>query len=112
MKRELTLILKTVDYEYKVSPIKELDGRIGTKVKILGNIIVGESLTLHFEDGYSFKTKGLDINGFINEYERSKDNPYNKRLKQIVLCTKDIYFIFDISDDDFKLDIEEQLSLL
>lgn len=111
MKRHLTLTLKQIQYDYNIKPTKDLDKRVGKDVKILGDIIVGKPLEFHFEDGYIFRTKGLDLNGFINEYERVDGDPNNQRLNQIVVCTKDISFIFGISDNDFKLNTEEQLSL-
>ena len=105
MKRNLTLVLKSVYYDYKTRNSKDLDSRIGEQVKIVGDIVVGKKLDLHFKDGFVFKTGALDLNGFINKY--NKDN----ELYSIVLCTKDISFVFDISDKDFKLNIEEQLKI-
>ena len=105
MKRHLTLTLNSVVYDYKVNAIKDLDQRIGSILKIVGDIKVGKSLELHFKDGYIFKTSGLDLEGFINKF--NKDN----ELYSIVLCTKDISFVFEIVNEDFKLNIEEQLKI-
>lgn len=105
MKRHLTLSLSSVVYDYKTSANKELDKRIGNSVKIIGNIQVGKSLELYFKDGFIFKTSGLDLEGFINKFD--KDN----NLYSIVLCTKDISFVFEISNDEFELNIEEQLKI-
>lgn len=105
MKRHLTLVLNSIYYDYRVTPSKELDKRVGEKLKILGEIKVGKGLELHFKDGYIFKTSGLELEGFINKY--NKDN----ELYNIVLCTKDISFVFEVIKEDFKLNIEEQLKI-
>lgn len=105
MKRHLTLKLNSVIYDYRVKTIKELDQRIGNVLKIVGEIKVGKSLELHFKDGYTFKTSGLDLEGFINKYNKDDE------LYSIVLCTKDISFVFEVIKEDFKLNIEEQLKI-
>ena len=105
MKRHITLLLNTIFYDYHTKPNKDLDKRIGEQLKIVGEIKVGKGLELHFKDGYTFKTSGLDLNGFINKIDKD-DNLYS-----IILCTKDISFVFDVVNEDFKLNIEEQLKM-
>lgn len=105
MKRHLTLVLNSIYYDYKTRINKDLDERIGQNLKIIGEIKVGKGLELHFKDGFTFKTSGLDLNGFINKFDKEGN------LYSIVLCTKDISFVFGIVDEDFKLNIEEQLKI-
>lgn len=105
MKRHLTLVLNSISYDYKTRINKDLDKRIGQKLKIIGEVKVGKGLELHFKDGYTFKTSALDLEGFINKY--NKDNV----LYSIVLCTKEISFVFEVTNEDFELNIEEQLKI-
>lgn len=105
MKRNLTLILKEIHEDWRAVTPKNLSKRIDKKVKVLGEIKVGGSLELYFEDGFVFKTAALDLNGFINKYDK------NNNLVNIIICTKDLSFVFNISEETFDLKVDEQLKL-
>lgn len=93
MKRHLMLELKKIYPDYSTKTPKELEIRVGKLVRIVGDIIVGKSLELHFEDGYKFKTSPLDVEGFINYYG-SDDN-----LTDVALCTKNMAYEFKVIDN-------------
>ena len=104
MKRNYTFELRSIHPDYKIVSPKELEKRIGKAFKLIGNIVVGDKLEMHFEDGYVFKTSALEIEGYI--HDRKDDIDF------ITLLTKDIAFELDYSKRDIKVKLEEQLSLL
>ena len=104
MKRNYTFELRSIHPDYKIVSPKELEKRIGKAFKLIGNIVVGNKLEMHFEDGYIFKTSALEIEGYI--HDRRDDIDF------ITLLTKDIAFELDYSKRDIKVKLEEQLSLL
>ena len=59
MKREYTFELRSIHPDYKIVTPKELEKRLGKAFKLIGNIIVGSKLEMHFEDGFVFKTSTL-----------------------------------------------------
>lgn len=106
MKRDLTLKLNKVVLDYKTKPNKQLEKRIGLDLKLLGDIKIGKGLEMYFEDGYVHKTSALEIEGFINNFD--KDN----NLVMITICTKEICYELLVSDNKkFNIKTEEQLSL-
>ena len=104
MKREYTFELRSIHPDYKIVTPKELEKRLGKAFKLIGNIIVGSKLEMHFEDGYVFKTSALEIEGYI--HDRKDDIDF------ITLLTKDIAFELDYSNKNIKVNLEEQLSLI
>ena len=105
MKRNLTFEIKRVFPDYNVVMPKELEKRIGTAFKLIGDIKVGSKLEMHFEDGFIFKTSTLDIEGYINEYD-AEDN-----LKQVTLLTKDIAYELGLIEKKMNIKLIEQLEL-
>lgn len=104
MKREYTFELRSIHPDYKIVTPKELEKRLGKAFKLIGNIIVGSKLEMHFEDGFVFKTSALEIEGYIHDRRNGLDF--------ITLLTKDIAFELDYSDRNIKVNLEEQLSLI
>lgn len=104
MKREYTFELRSIHPDYKIVTPKELEKRLGKAFKLIGNIIVGSKLEMHFEDGFIFKTSALEIEGYIHDRRNSIDF--------ITLLTKDIAFELDYSNKNIKVNLEEQLSLI
>ena len=106
MKRDLTFELKSIHLDYKTSMPKVLEKRIGKAFKLIGDIVVGNSLEMHFEDGYIFKTSPLDLGGYIYQLDE------NDKVIFVTLCTKDIAFELDVVEKKIKVKIEEQLTLI
>ena len=104
MKRKHTFELRSIHPDYKIVTPKELDKRLGKAFKLIGNIVVGNKLEMHFEDGFIFKTSALEIEGYIHDRRNGLDF--------ITLLTKDIAFELDYSDRNIKVNLEEQLSLI
>lgn len=104
MKREYTFELRSIHPDYKIVTPKELDKRLGKTFKLIGNIVVGNKLEMHFEDGFIFKTSALEIEGYIHDRRNGLDF--------ITLLTKDMAFELDYSNRNIKVNLEEQLSLL
>lgn len=104
MKRKHTFELRSIHPDYKTVTPKELDKRLGKAFKLIGNIVVGNKLEMHFEDGFIFKTSALEIEGYIHDRRNGLDF--------ITLLTKDIAFELDYSDRNIKVNLEEQLSLI
>lgn len=107
MKRDITFKLNKVVLDYKTKPNKELEKRIGLDFKLLGRVEIGRCFEMYFEDGFVHKTTGLEIEGYINQYDKD-DN-----LRMVTLCTKDICYEFLISEKkELEVEIIEQLTLL
>ena len=104
MKRKHTFELRSIHPDYKIVTPKELDKRLGKTFKLIGNIVVGNKLEMHFEDGFIFKTSALEIEGYIHDRRNGLDF--------ITLLTKDMAFELDYSNRNIKVNLEEQLSLL
>lgn len=104
MKREYTFELRSIHPDYKIVTPKELEKRLGKAFKLIGNIIVGSKLEMHFEDGFVFKTSALEIEGYIHDRRNNLDF--------ITLLTKDMAFELDYSNKNIKVNLEEQLSLI
>lgn len=104
MKRKHTFELRSIYPDYKIVTPKELDKRLGKAFKLIGNIVVGNKLEMHFEDGFIFKTSALEIEGYIHDRRNGLDF--------ITLLTKDMAFELDFSEKDIKVNLEEQLSLI
>lgn len=105
MKRELTFELKSIHPDYKTPMPKALEKRIGKAFKLIGDIVVGKSLEMYFEDGYIFKTAPLDLGGYIYKLDDDK-------VVFVTLCTKDIAFEMDVIKKNIKIKVEEQLKLI
>lgn len=106
MKRELTFELKSIHPDYKTPMPKPLERRIGKAFKLIGDIAVGKSLEMYFEDGFIFKTAPLDVEGYIYKLD-SED-----KVVFVTLCTKDMAFEFDVVQKKIKIKLEEQLKLI
>lgn len=107
MKRELTFELKSIHPDYKTPMPKELEKRIGKPFKLIGEVKIGKGFEMYFEDGYIFKTAGLEVEGFINHIDKTGN------LRMVTLCTKDICYEFLISEKkNLSIKIEEQLKLI
>lgn len=106
MKRELTFELKSIHPDYNVAVPKVLEKKIGKAFKLIGDIIVGKSLEMYFEDGYVFKTAPLDLGGYI--YKLDDDD----KVIFVTLCTKDMAFELDVIQKKIKVKLEEQLKLV
>lgn len=106
MKRELTFELKSIHPDYKTPMPKTLEKRIGKAFKLVGDIVVGKSLEMYFEDGYIFKTAPLDLGGYI--YKLDDDG----KVVFVTLCTKDMAFELDVVHKKIKVKLEEQLKLI
>ena len=105
MKRHLTFELKSIHPDYKTPMPKALEKRIGKAFKLIGDIKVGNKLTMYFEDGYIFKTESLDIHGYVNEYDD------NDEVVFVTLCTKNMAFEMDVVKKKINVKIEEQLTM-
>ena len=101
MKRKLTFRLEEIYEDWKVVTPKELLNRKGMNVKVLGQIMIGKPLHLHFKDGYVFKTAGLQTEGFINKLD------IDNNLTEVTICTKELGFKLIPINTDFKLNIHE-----
>ena len=97
MKRNLTFELRRLFPDYNTKLPKELENRIGKCFKLIGDIMVGSKLEMHFEDGYVFKTSSLDIEGYINEYD------VEGNMKRVTLLTKDMAFELGIVEKKMKV---------
>lgn len=106
MKRHLTFELKSIHPDYKTPMPKELEKRIGKPFKLIGEVKVGKGFEMYFEDGYTFKTSGLDIEGFVNKLDKDGNVIF------VTLLTKDMSFEMDVVDKKIKVKIEEQLKLI
>lgn len=106
MKRHLTFNLKAVYPDYKVKIPKDLEKRVNKSFKLLGKIEVGKGLEMHFEDGFIFKTTGLDLQGYAIE----RDDEENEKF--VTLCTKDLAFEMEVICKKIKVKTIEQLSLI
>lgn len=106
MKRKNTFKLVKVFPDYNVKTPKELENKIGSSFKLLGDIKVGSKLDLYFEDGVVFKTSPLVIEGYINEIDAEGN------LKRVTMITKEMGYEFVLSDKKIKINLEEQLSLM
>lgn len=106
MKRHLTFELKSIHPDYKTPMPKALEKRIGKAFKLIGEIKVGNKLEMYFEDGYIFKTSGLDIEGFINKLDK------DGKVVFVTLCTKDMAFELNVIEKDIKIKLDEQLKFI
>ena len=106
MKRHLTFELKSIHPDYKTPIPKELEKRIGKQFKLIGEVKIGKGFEMYFEDGYMFKTSGLDIEGFINKLDKDGNVVF------VTLCTKDMAFEMNVVDKKIKIKLEEQLKLI
>lgn len=106
MKRELTFELKSIHPDYKTPMPKVLERRIGKAFKLIGEVKVGKSLEMYFEDGFIFKTAPLDLQGYI--YKLDDED----KVTFVTLCTKDMAFELDVVKKKIKVKIEEQLKLI
>ena len=104
MKRSITFELRSIHPDYRIAVPKELDKRLGKAFKLIGDIIVGKGLEMHFEDGYVFKTSALEIEGYIHDRRNGLDF--------VTLLTKDIAFELDYSSKKIKVQLEEQLRMI
>lgn len=106
MKRHLTFNLKAVYPDYNVKTPKDLEKRVNKSFKLLGEIKVGKGLEMHFEDGFIFKTSGLDLQGYAIE----RDDEDNEKF--VTLCTKDLAFEMEVVHKKIRVKMVEQLSLI
>lgn len=106
MKRELTFELRSIHPDYKTPMPKLLEKRIGKAFKLIGDIAVGKSLEMYFEDGFIFKTAPLDIEGYI--YKLDDED----KVVFVTLCTKDMAFELDVIKKNIKVKVEEQLKMI
>lgn len=104
MKRNITFNLRSIYPDYNIKIPKELEKEIGNDFKLIGEVIAGKSLQMHFESGYVFKTGVLDLQGYITKHD-------DDELVMVTLCTKDLSFEFDISTRKIKIDLKEQMNI-
>lgn len=105
MKRNLTFELKKICPDWNIKIPKDLEKRIGSHFKLLGDIIVGNKLDMCFEDGFTYKTSELALQGYIN----TKDDDDN--VVFVTLCTKDLCYEMDVINKKIKVKIEEQIKI-
>lgn len=105
MKQKYTFRLKNIYLDYKTKPQKELQKQIGKRLKVLGEIKVGNKLTFIFENGFKYVATGLCEQGFVNR--KNEDN----KVIFVTICTNDICYELDVVDDDgFKIESKQQLN--